>query len=53
MCCAVLLQAASASQQKLESEVSIFVSMVKNEENCGRSPGNCSHIDVVNSVSFF
>ncbi|XP_068427098.1 oxysterol-binding protein-related protein 1-like [Clinocottus analis] len=28
------LQAASASQQKLESEVSIFLSMVKNEENC-------------------
>ncbi|XP_068557705.1 oxysterol-binding protein-related protein 2-like [Cebidichthys violaceus] len=28
------LQAASASQQKLESELSIFLSMVKNEENC-------------------
>ncbi|XP_059200211.1 oxysterol-binding protein-related protein 1-like isoform X2 [Centropristis striata] len=28
------LQAANASQQKLESEVSIFLSMVKNEENC-------------------
>nr|XP_033491999.1 oxysterol-binding protein-related protein 1-like isoform X1 [Epinephelus lanceolatus]XP_033492000.1 oxysterol-binding protein-related protein 1-like isoform X1 [Epinephelus lanceolatus] len=28
------LQAASASQQKLEGEVSIFLSMVKNEENC-------------------
>ncbi|KAM6919500.1 oxysterol-binding protein-related protein 1-like [Lycodopsis pacificus] len=28
------LQAASASQQKLESEVSIFLSMVKNEESC-------------------
>ncbi|KAK5919585.1 hypothetical protein CgunFtcFv8_023461 [Champsocephalus gunnari] len=27
------LQAANASQQKLESEVSIFLSMVKNEEN--------------------
>lgn len=34
----VLLQAANAFQQKLEGEVSIFVSMVKNEENCGRSP---------------
>ncbi|XP_035527412.1 oxysterol-binding protein-related protein 1-like isoform X2 [Morone saxatilis] len=28
------LQAANAIQQKLESEVSIFISMVKNEENC-------------------
>ncbi|XP_031150050.1 oxysterol-binding protein-related protein 1 isoform X1 [Sander lucioperca] len=28
------LQAANASQQQLESEVSIFLSMVKNEENC-------------------
>ncbi|XP_027146083.1 oxysterol-binding protein-related protein 1 isoform X1 [Larimichthys crocea] len=28
------LQAANAFQQKLESEVSIFLSMVKNEENC-------------------
>ncbi|XP_076601185.1 oxysterol-binding protein-related protein 1-like [Chaetodon auriga] len=28
------LQAASALQQKLDSEVSIFLSMVKNEENC-------------------
>ncbi|XP_074507458.1 oxysterol-binding protein-related protein 1-like isoform X1 [Sebastes fasciatus] len=28
------LQAANASQQKLESELSIFLSMVKNEENC-------------------
>ncbi|XP_029308589.1 oxysterol-binding protein-related protein 1-like isoform X2 [Cottoperca gobio] len=28
------LQAANASQHKLESEVSIFLSMVKNEENC-------------------
>lgn len=35
----VLLQAANAFQQKLESEVSIFLSMVKNEENCGRRPG--------------
>lgn len=37
--CTVLPQAANASQQQLESEVSIFLSMVKNEENCGRSPG--------------
>ncbi|XP_070830386.1 oxysterol-binding protein-related protein 1-like isoform X1 [Chaetodon trifascialis] len=29
-----VLQAASALQQKLDSEVSIFLSMVKNEENC-------------------
>ncbi|KAF7668471.1 hypothetical protein LDENG_00007970 [Lucifuga dentata] len=28
------LQAANACQQKLESDVSIFLSMVKNEENC-------------------
>ncbi|XP_061878640.1 oxysterol-binding protein-related protein 1-like isoform X2 [Entelurus aequoreus] len=28
------LQAASACQDKLESEVSVFLSMVKNEENC-------------------
>ncbi|XP_041804957.1 oxysterol-binding protein-related protein 1-like isoform X2 [Chelmon rostratus] len=28
------LQAANALQQKLDSEVSIFLSMVKNEENC-------------------
>ncbi|XP_077413203.1 oxysterol-binding protein-related protein 1-like isoform X2 [Vanacampus margaritifer] len=28
------LRAASACQQKLENEVSIFLSMVKNEENC-------------------
>lgn len=45
MCCTVLLQAANASQQKLESEVSIFLSMVKNEENCGKSPGN-GHISM-------
>lgn len=32
-----LLQAASALQQKLESQVSIFVTMVKNEEKCGKS----------------
>ncbi|XP_019734742.1 oxysterol-binding protein-related protein 2-like isoform X3 [Hippocampus comes] len=31
------LQAASACQQKLESEVSIFLSMVKNEENCAQA----------------
>lgn len=30
-----LLQAAKVSQQTLESEVSIFGSMVKNEENSG------------------
>lgn len=36
--CPVLFQAANAFQQKLESEVSIFLSMVKNEENSGRSP---------------
>lgn len=33
------LQAANTLQQRLESEVSIFLSMVKNEENSGRSPG--------------
>lgn len=32
----LVLQAANAAQQKLESEVAIFLSMVKNEENGGR-----------------
>lgn len=36
----VLFQAASACQLKLESEVSIFFSMVKNEDNSGESPGS-------------
>lgn len=33
------LQAASTLQQKLESAVSIFGTMVKNDENCGKSLG--------------
>lgn len=41
----VLLQAANTLQQRLESEVSIFLSMVKNEENSGRSP-EIGHISV-------
>lgn len=36
----VLFQAVSACQLKLESEVSIFLSMVKNEENSGEIPGS-------------
>lgn len=44
--CPVLLQAANASQQKLESELSIFLSMVKNEENCGKSFG-VGHISML------
>uniref|UniRef100_A0A671YTL6 Oxysterol-binding protein n=1 Tax=Sparus aurata TaxID=8175 RepID=A0A671YTL6_SPAAU len=39
------LQAANTLQQRLESEVSIFLSMVKNEENSGRSP-EIGHISV-------
>lgn len=39
--CPVLLQAASRCQQKLESEVSIFLSMVKNEGNCGKCQYVC------------
>uniref|UniRef100_A0A668ACQ9 Oxysterol-binding protein n=1 Tax=Myripristis murdjan TaxID=586833 RepID=A0A668ACQ9_9TELE len=39
-----LTHAASACQQKLESEVSIFLSMVKNEENHGKTPGSLSSI---------
>uniref|UniRef100_A0A669EIG2 Oxysterol-binding protein n=1 Tax=Oreochromis niloticus TaxID=8128 RepID=A0A669EIG2_ORENI len=35
--CLKLLQAARAFQQKLESEVSIFLSMAKNEENYGHN----------------
>lgn len=34
--CLKLLQAARAFQQKLESEVSTFLSMAKNEENYGK-----------------
>jgi hypothetical protein len=34
-CCAI--QEASASQEKLECEVSVFLSMVKNEQNDGKS----------------
>lgn len=34
--CPLLLQAAKACQQKLENEVSIFESMVKNEEHFGK-----------------
>lgn len=34
----ICAQEANVLQQKLESEVSIFVSMVKNEEMCGRTP---------------
>lgn len=41
----VLLQTANTLQQRLESEVSIFLSMVKNEENSGRSP-EIGHISV-------
>nr|XP_046265225.1 oxysterol-binding protein-related protein 1-like isoform X2 [Scatophagus argus] len=36
------LQAASAIQQKLESEVSIFLSMLKNEENCAKETSELS-----------
>lgn len=34
----VHLQEANILQQKLETEVSIFVSMAKNEKNCGKTP---------------
>uniref|UniRef100_A0AAX7VSD0 Oxysterol-binding protein n=1 Tax=Astatotilapia calliptera TaxID=8154 RepID=A0AAX7VSD0_ASTCA len=39
--CLKLLQAARAFQQKLESEVSTFLSMAKNEENYGKKSSLC------------
>lgn len=47
----LLLQAASTLQQKLESAVSIFGTMVKNEENCGKSLGIYSISDFFWSLS--
>ena len=41
-CCAI--QEASASQLKLECEVSVFLSMVKNRENDGKSAPNIEGI---------
>ena len=41
-CCAI--QEASASQLKLECEVSVFLTMVKNEENDGKSAPNIKGI---------
>lgn len=43
----LLLQAANTLQQKLESQVSIFATMVKNEEKCGKSL-NLSEPNAVN-----